>query len=398
MKFLSSIIPVAIGLTSMAAAQVTVIATEQFDYTAPGLLQNANTGTGWTNAWDLPSGGGNEIVIFDPSVTPAMTCRDSVGNYAGQAQEFVAATRVPDQTGHSSVIDSGFFGADGSTIWISFRTQMYQQFGNGSFGAVQLFSTQDPSNEQLLLGSPWGTQSWNWGWDDEGGVGLPPEYDFTTDASVCARLVFRIDHQAGDERVRMWVDPVADFPIAELPNLDGLIGDLLWDEIRLNSGGSGTHFFWDDLVIARGEPSSNVGTNYCTGVANSTGAVGNIIASGSLTVADNDMTLVASSLPSNSFGFYLTSRVQGQTSNPGGSQGNLCVSGAIGRYVGPGQIKNSGSGGSFSLPLDLTQMPTPTGLVPAQAGETWNFTTWYRDAVGGSATSNFTNGVEVSFQ
>ncbi|MDA8593162.1 hypothetical protein N9L90_04535 [Planctomycetota bacterium] len=46
MKTLSRILPVALGLTSVAAAQVTVIATEQFDYTAPGLLQNANTGTG----------------------------------------------------------------------------------------------------------------------------------------------------------------------------------------------------------------------------------------------------------------------------------------------------------------------------------------------------------------
>ena len=398
MKFLSRTLPLAIGLSSVAAAQVTVIATEQFDYTAPGLLQNANAGTGWTNPWTIPNGGGNEIVIFDPSVTPVMDCRDAVGNYAGQAAEFFAAARVPDQTGHSSVVDNGFFGADGSTIWISFRTQMYQQFGNGSFGAVQLFSTQDPSNEQLLLGSPWGTTSWNWGWDDEGGVGLPPEYDFSTDASVCAKLVFRIDHQPGDERVRMWVDPIADFPTSEAPNLDGVIGDLRWDEIRINSGGSGTHFFWDDIVIARGEPSSNVGTNYCTGVANSTGAVGNIIASGSLTVGDNNMSLVASDLPTNSFGFYLTSRVQGFIQNPGGSQGNLCLSGAIGRYVGPGQIQNSGGNGSFTLPLDLTQMPTPTGLVAAQAGETWNFTTWYRDAVGGSATSNFTDGVEVTFQ
>lgn len=56
MKFLSSIIPVALGLTSVAAAQVTVISVEQFDYTAPGLLQNANTGTGWSTAWDLPAG------------------------------------------------------------------------------------------------------------------------------------------------------------------------------------------------------------------------------------------------------------------------------------------------------------------------------------------------------
>ena len=63
-------------------------------------------------------------------------------------------------------------------------------------------------------------------------------------------------------------------PQPELPNLDGIIGDLRWDEIRLNSGGSGTHFFWDDLVIARGEPSANVGISYCTAVANSTGAAG----------------------------------------------------------------------------------------------------------------------------
>jgi len=126
--------------------------------------------------------------------------------------------------------------------------------------------------------------------------------------------------------------------------------------------------------------------------------VGSIIASGSLTLADNNMSLVAASLPSNSFGFYLTSQVQGFIQNPGGSQGNLCLSGSIGRYVGPGQILNSGAGGTFTLGIDLTQMPTPTGLVAAQAGETWNFTTWYRDAVGGSATSNFTDGVEVTFQ
>ena len=76
----------------------------------------------------------------------------------------------------------------------------------------------------------------------------------------------------------------------------------------------------------------------------------------------------------------------------------LCLSGGIGRYVGPGQIKNSGATGSFSLQLNLATMPTPTGPVSAQVGETWNFTTWYRDAVGGQATSNFTDGYSVTFQ
>ena len=111
----------------------------------------------------------------------------------------------------------------------------------------------------------------------------------------------------------------------------------------------------------------------------------------------NNLTLTSVQMPNNSFGFFLTSRTQGFVQNPGGSQGNLCLGGGIGRYVGPGQIKNSGAVGRFTLTLNLTQTPTPTGLVSIAAGETWNFQTWYRDSVGGVATSNFTNGRSVPF-
>jgi hypothetical protein len=52
--------------------------------------------------------------------------------------------------------------------------------------------------------------------------------------------------------------------------------------------------------------------------------------------------------------------------------------------------------------LDLTQTPTPTGFVVVAAGETWHFQTWHfqtwhRDAVGGVATSNFTDAVSITF-
>ena len=141
------------------------------------------------------------------------------------------------------------------------------------------------------------------------------------------------------------------------------------------------------------------GMNYCTpSVPNSTGSSARITATGSNVRANNDLTLQAQQLPNNAFGFFLTSRTQGTVNQPGGSQGVLCLSGGIGRYVGPGQIKNSGATGSFSLQLNLATMPTPTGPVSAQVGETWNFTTWYRDAVGGQATSNFTDGYSVTFQ
>ena len=145
-------------------------------------------------------------------------------------------------------------------------------------------------------------------------------------------------------------------------------------------------------------PVGSIGTNYCgPAVPNSTGASGAMSATGSNVVANNDLTLVASDLPNNAFGFFLTSLSQGNVPQPGGSLGVLCLGGSIGRYVGPGQIQNTGLTGSFSLLLDLTQTPTPTGFISVAAGETRNFQAWHRDNVGGNAVSNFTDGLSVTF-
>jgi hypothetical protein len=141
----------------------------------------------------------------------------------------------------------------------------------------------------------------------------------------------------------------------------------------------------------------SIGTNYCTAVPNSTGSAASMSATGSASTASNNLVLAASSLPQNAFGFFLTSLTQGFVANPGGSLGNLCLGGSIGRYVGPGQIQNSGAGGAIALAVDLSQHPTPTGFVSVQAGETWNFTAWYRDSVGGAAVSNFADGSEIVF-
>ncbi|QDV06768.1 hypothetical protein Poly30_22830 [Planctomycetes bacterium Poly30] len=144
--------------------------------------------------------------------------------------------------------------------------------------------------------------------------------------------------------------------------------------------------------------NGGLGTQYCgPGVPNSTGNSGQIAASGSLVAAANDVTLTASDIPRFTFGFFITSQTQGFVMMPGGSQGNLCLSGAVGRYVGPGQIQNSGNSNEISLPLNLTQMPQPNGFVSALPGQTWNFQLWHRDSVG-TPTSNFTNGVSLTFQ
>jgi hypothetical protein len=151
--------------------------------------------------------------------------------------------------------------------------------------------------------------------------------------------------------------------------------------------GSGT------LTVAN--PVGPIGTNYC-GPANlnSTGAAAVISAWGVTSVAANDVRLDVVSLPLAKFGIFVTSQTQDFIPNPGSSQGNLCLGGAIGFYST--NLVNSGSSGQFSLQLDLTQTPTPSGLVAVQPGETWNFQAWYRDK-NPTRTSNLTDGISVTF-
>ena len=139
-----------------------------------------------------------------------------------------------------------------------------------------------------------------------------------------------------------------------------------------------------------------IGSRYCTASANSSGLPGELSILGSPLLLQDDVTLIAHQLPLQTFGLFLTSRTPASINPVNGSQGTLCVSGSVGRYVGPGQIVNSGTIGAVALPIDLAAMPTPTGLVAATTFSTWYFQLWYRDANPGP-TSNFTDAVLVTF-
>ncbi|WP_419190622.1 LamG-like jellyroll fold domain-containing protein [Saltatorellus ferox] len=172
------------------------------------------------------------------------------------------------------------------------------------------------------------------------------------------------------------------------------------DDVQVYSGALGQN----EVSFLHANPGSSLvggalGANYCgPAPLNSTGASGRMLAAGSSITTNNNVTLTAHDLPRFSFGFFITSRMQGFAAGPGGSQGNLCLGGAIGRYVASGQIMNSGSNGAIDLGINLSQTPQPNGLVQVLPGETWNFQCWFRDSVGGAATSNFTDGLSIGFQ
>jgi hypothetical protein len=143
---------------------------------------------------------------------------------------------------------------------------------------------------------------------------------------------------------------------------------------------------------------SSAGMSYCGARPNSTGLPATIGTSGSPIVANDDLALWASELPPFAFGVFLTSPTPGFLPLPGGSQGDLCLAGAIGRFSGPGQVQSSGAQGALALEVALDRVPTPNGFVAVVAGDTRHFQAWYRDSVQGVATSNFTHGVTVQFR
>lgn len=147
------------------------------------------------------------------------------------------------------------------------------------------------------------------------------------------------------------------------------------------------------------EPAARVGVSYCGPAAlNSAGRRAEIVAYGTDLLASNDLTLAAQQLPADRFGFFLAARARGFVQQPGGSAGNLCLGGAIGRFVAPGQVQSSGALGRLELRTDVTSLPMPAGSVAAAIGELWTFQAWYRDLAGGGPGSNFTDAVEVVFR
>lgn len=145
-----------------------------------------------------------------------------------------------------------------------------------------------------------------------------------------------------------------------------------------------------EWLYAHPKPGIDV-ERYCSpNLPNSTGASGAIDASGSDALGRDDLTLTASDLPANQFGYFLASLDRG-FSQPPGTSGNLCVANDVARFTA--LVGDTGPNGTFSAELSLTGFPTnpPQNVM---TGQSWNFQAWHRDG----QTSNFTDAITILFR
>lgn len=130
-------------------------------------------------------------------------------------------------------------------------------------------------------------------------------------------------------------------------------------------------------------------STYCIGAPNSAGPGASIAYSGSVSVAQNALTLQVSGAIASTSGIFFYG--PNATAALPFRNGFLCVGGGILRLP----VVPTSPTGSASFLLDLTNPPVPQAQITA--GSAWSFQFWYRDSASAPAFSNTSDALRVTF-
>lgn len=160
---------------------------------------------------------------------------------------------------------------------------------------------------------------------------------------------------------------------------------VLWVAWHRNDSVGEVFFSTSDLMI---EAPAGPGTNFCSAAPNSVSAGGaQISASGSASVAANDLTLLAGPLPQGQPGIFYHGALQ---ANAPFGDGLRCVANSLVR-VPPASTPDQS--GVLSSALDNTAL----GGAGIFVGSTRHFQAWYRDPAGGPNGFNLSDGLSITF-
>ena len=141
---------------------------------------------------------------------------------------------------------------------------------------------------------------------------------------------------------------------------------------------------------------ADAGVLGCVSAVNSTGAVSELGALGSLNIETNRLVLLNTQLPPAAPALMLASQLDGFQAIPG-TEGPLCLGAPFLRLLGHQAV--SRPDGTLATWVQLTTesgLPASDGLY-VQAGETWFFQLWYRDSLGTTGT-NTSNSMSVTLR
>ena len=149
----------------------------------------------------------------------------------------------------------------------------------------------------------------------------------------------------------------------------------------------------DSVQVDAVVPENDCGiVSYCEGAANSAGPGATLSASGSTSIAQNDLVLTSNGGVPNQFGLFFYGPTLQQI--PFGD-GFLCVGAPLFRLRPP--LQADGFGETVRA-LDYTQPPMNAGAGMVTVGSVWNFQHWYRDPMGqGGSGFNTSDALSITF-
>jgi hypothetical protein len=201
----------------------------------------------------------------------------------------------------------------------------------------------------------------------------------------------------------MPLDPVQGKTFA-IPAIDGstvLVGALADDDacpgnLLCNSGSAYVFELAPDAKqyghCTTSGPCANPDTH--GGCVNSTGQGANLGASGSSSVARDELMLEASRLPPNASALIFTGTAQSQVPMGAGFRVVANVGGPLHRFG----VQSADANGVLRRGPGMVAQSHGFSTGPFQPGDTWNFQCWYRDpSFACVRKTNLSNGVEVLF-
>lgn len=133
------------------------------------------------------------------------------------------------------------------------------------------------------------------------------------------------------------------------------------------------------------------------GPPNSTGVRASLALSGSPFAGDVLVATASGLAPNGMFGLLAVGDALTAPMPLAGSQGDLCLGGALGRFVN--QVQPADGAGQQRFLIDSSRLPIGAGGVAATAGSTFAFQGWHRDVTSaGAPTSNTTTALALQFR
>ena len=223
-------------LAGASGAPADGIASDSFDYPAPGGLVGKAGGSGFgSNAWAAVTG------QSDPALVPGSLEYSDGGSSVQTAGNRVAPVNTSRATRNLDAVEE----VAGRIVWLGFRERFTGAGGMPTNHAgISLFSGPNATGTELFFGKPGSATNWGMDTSTENFAQIAGA---VTDADKDAFIIARINYNANPASVSMWVNPPLNESLLGPAEVSGTQQHFNIASVRLSTGANSVGYEFDEF-------------------------------------------------------------------------------------------------------------------------------------------------------